>query len=194
MQSYHVTLNFTIAFGECNPTSGQTPPNTPEEIGDLNSELLMVCEREEPNDIRTRLYRCEMLIVAKSDDAAGQILTNMFKHLPLFEVVAVIASPVKSPPASDPPPTRQVRVLFESDVAWMTLSRAFQTISPPVSIAAAGSGVNQYTVICDIECVDASEAIERVRRICKECCGVTDDPATEINYREKEAVVISRNA
>lgn len=188
MPCYLVKLDFKIAFAECDETPGRTAPGTPEELLLIDPELLLVCKGQEPDERKTRTYHCELILPGENDGAAAQAVVNMFKHLPRFEVVAVATEPIESPTATDPVSIHKVRILFESDVPWMTLSRAFQTVSPLVSLAPAGSAGNQYMAHCYVESVGPDEAIEGLRRDCKECCGATDDPATDLNYREKEAL------
>jgi hypothetical protein len=122
MQSYHVVLNFKIAFDKCDPTPGQKPPGTPEEMADLSPELLLVCEYEEPDALKTRTYRSEMRILAVNDDTASRTLISIFKHLPHFEVRRVRAEPVISPPA-----TAEYVVIcrFRSVAAFFRLNNAF---------------------------------------------------------------------
>lgn len=125
MQSYHVSLNFRIAFAKCDSTPGQTPPGTPEEIADLNPDLLLVCDHEEPTDLKTRIYRSEMRIDAENDGAASHTLIDMFKHLPGFKFGAVTAGPVKHPPATAATNEYALVCRFRSTEAFFRLSHAF---------------------------------------------------------------------
>lgn len=122
MQSYLVTLDFTIAFAECDPTPGQTPPGTPEEIAELEPELAVYCDTEDAGERKIRLYHCEMLIDAEKDDDASTALIRLFKHLPGFEIVAVSAGVVKQPSA-----TTEYAVVcrFRSTEAYFRLNNAF---------------------------------------------------------------------
>lgn len=125
MQSYLVKLDFKIAFAECDETFERTPPGTPEEIADLNPDLLLLCKSQEPDELKTRLYHCELILPCENDGAAAQVVVDMFKHLPRFELVAVAAEPIESSPAT--PATKEYAVVchFRSVEAYFRLNNAF---------------------------------------------------------------------
>jgi hypothetical protein len=122
MQSYLVTLDFTIAFAECDGTPGQTPPGTPEEIAIIDPKVAVYCDTEDAGELKTRLYHCEMAIDAENNGAAAQTVVDMFKHLARFEVVAAATEPIEQPPA-----TKEYTVIchFRSTNAHFRLNNAF---------------------------------------------------------------------
>jgi hypothetical protein len=125
MQSYLVTLDFSIAFAECDPTEGQTPPGTPEEIADINPELKLVLNHEEDNERKTRYYHCEVDFAAENDDTARLFLIDTFKHLAGFEVVAVTTEPIEHPAARTATKEYVVVCHFRSTEAYFRLNNAF---------------------------------------------------------------------
>jgi hypothetical protein len=126
MQSYFVTLDFKIAFAECDPTPGQTPPGTVEGVIKINPEVLAIsCEHEEPNEQKTRFYYCEARIDAETENDAAQGLTEMFRHLPAFEVVVVATKPIKHPTATTATGEYAVVCHFHSTEAYFRLNNAF---------------------------------------------------------------------
>lgn len=126
MLSFHVSLNFRIAFAECDPTLGRTPPGTVEGVIKINPEVLTIsCEHEEPNEQKTRFYHCEANIEAVNDGDAGHALVDMFRHLPRFEIVAVSAKPIEHPTATTATKEYAVVCRFCSTDAFFRLSNAF---------------------------------------------------------------------
>jgi hypothetical protein len=125
MQSYLVKLDFKIAFAECDETPGRTPPGTPEEVAGIEPEMELVLEAEQHDELKTRHYRCEMMLPDENNGAAAQAVVDMFKHLPRFEVIAAATEPVEQPTAT--PATREYAVVchFRSVEAFFRLSRGF---------------------------------------------------------------------
>jgi hypothetical protein len=127
MQSYLVTLDFSIAFALCDPTPGKTPPGTPEKIAAEapNGTMTLVCMEQRADDNKTCLYRCEQSVDADGRDGLRDALTAMFDHLPGFEVLEATVEPVKQPPATTATKEYVVVCHFRSTDAYFRLNNAF---------------------------------------------------------------------
>lgn len=183
MLSYLATLDFKIAFAECDPTEGQTPPGTPAEIAEINPELLLVCKRQEADDRKTRLYHSEMRIGAESHNDAAQGLSEMFQHLPRFEVIEATTDLIDRTRATAATKEYAVVCHFRSTEAYFRLNNAFHThIADGVFFAAPKKpGLYVAYVVMHAPSSDGLErAVERLLRTAFEA----DSPETADRFTE----------
>jgi len=139
MQSYLVTLDFHIAYGRCDPTPGKTPPGTPEQIAAADDRMSLALIEEAPGDDKIRIYHCEVLCEAETDDGLIEAVVANFSHLAGFEVVDSAVDRVKYPPAKS---------VSEGTIAVGAATKATRAAEPT-------KATGEHVVICHFRSVEA---------------------------------------
>lgn len=90
MNRYLVTLDFAVAYGQCDQTPGQTPPGTPEEIAAQTENMTLVVISE--GSQQCRHYRVELSVKAETSEGKlplSRQIVGLFNHLPGYETISL---------------------------------------------------------------------------------------------------------
>jgi len=165
MNSYLATLDFAVAYGQCDPTPGQKPPGTPEEIvaQHENMTLVLVSEGSEQH----RRYQVRLQLKASNPDTLRKEIIGLFDHLPEYETIDSKAIGLGAPdPASlaerqaeaaEAGPTRPFRVqcLFRSALTFEPLRAGFAEHIAGGNLVSNANQHRQYVAFVDLDAVSA---------------------------------------
>ncbi len=197
-QKFFIVVNFEVpADLDKREVVDETLPQTPEEINDKHPEVLS-CQVTSQTDDKRR-YAAVVAVKALSSTIASAEASSLFSHLPEvhFDRIEVFV-PVEASVGQSDEGERIFHVwcLFSSPVAWMQLSRAFQTeltnrVGVKAGTLAPSPEEPQFMARIELTAEDDEDAKTRSREICAAVCGVTDDQASKVNFVEKECVVVN---
>lgn len=169
MDSYLVTLDFVVAYGQCDLTLDQTPPGTPEgivaQVGTIS--LVLVSEGSE----QMRRYHVEILIEASTSGDSAKDVIGLFDHLPGYETLTVDVADApgahvapepaslaeRQAAASESGPTGPFRVqcLFRSVLPFDRLQAFFTEHVAGGNLVSNAHRHNEYVALVDFEAVSA---------------------------------------
>ena len=166
MPSYLVTIEFRIAFAKCDPTPDQKPPGIPEEIAELNPQLVLHCIKEDAEANRT--YSCALVYEADTDEGLIEALTAMFDHLPGFEIIESTID-VKPEPMDKPVDGKMcqcnVRCHFRSGLPMDVLATGFAKHVANGHMGPNGTVQLEYVAWITIETANVSNIENGVERL-----------------------------
>lgn len=196
MNSYLATLNFAVAYGQCDLTPGQTPPSTPEEIvaqAGENMTLVLVSEGSQQH----RRYHATLRVETSTPDALNKQIIGLFNHLPDYETldVRVLERGLKPAPepaslaerqaaASEAGPTRPFRVqcLFRSALTLETLDAGFIRYAAKGNLVSNANRHCEYVAFVDVEAVSAEGLEDAVRTLLTKAFGA-DTEESAVNFQ-----------
>lgn len=183
MPSYLVSIDFRIAFANCDPTPDQKPPGIPEEIAELNPQLVLHCIKEDPEANRT--YSCALVYEADTDDGLIEALIGMFNHLPGFEILESTIDVKPEPtdkPVEDASGQYTARCHFKSGVPMDVLTAGFYQHISFGHMVANGSVQLEYVAWVTVNAVSGDDVPQMVQGLLREAFAA-DTKESAVNFQ-----------